>query len=165
MPPRGLATVSRHRMDFRLLEKPASCVKSRRHAVERRGDIGEECRKRKGHAKAPPAMRMSRAMGGLWLDQFCRREPRAAHHDPLLHEGRFRRAIRAQLSWPSCFKSLHWRDLSGKCRTSCEVLQVRLPSFQPQWTGAPIPRPPRPALRQDRVCGGNGESMREVFAA
>ena len=49
------------------------------------------------------------------------------------------------------------------CRTNCEVLQVRLPSFQPHWTSAPIPRSPRPALRRGRVCGGNGRSMREVF--
>ena len=34
-------------------------------------------------------------------------------------------------------------------------LQVRLPSFQPHWTGAPIPRSPHPALRRDRVTGGD----------
>ena len=45
-------------------EKPASCVKSRRHAVERMGDIGEQADKGKGRAKAPPVRRDGQEYGG-----------------------------------------------------------------------------------------------------
>ena len=64
--------------------------------------------------------------------------PKAARHDPLFMQGPVQ---------------------------AVPLLQVRLPSFQPHWTSAPIPRSSRPALRRGRVCGGNGWSMREDLGA
>ena len=57
--------------------------------------------------------------------------PRAAHHEPLFGEVWFRR-----------YQS---------CRPGCRI--------PPRWTGAPVPRSPRPALRRGRVMAGTDRSM------
>ena len=62
--------------------------------------------------------------------------PRAAHHEPLLSEVWFRR-----------YQS---------CRPGCRI--------PPRWTGAPVPRSPRPALRRGRVMAGTGRRIRAVSA-